>query len=207
MKSRLQLLKTLSSITCMQTDLSGTSSLPVRDDLKSALGRAWSEVAQVGDWLNAEQRLAIAGEARQAWHCKLCGRRKQALSPYAIEGVHDHLGVLPESWIEAVHRIVTDSGRITESWYDSMIATGIVEDEFIELLGVATSVTCMDTFMRGIGLAPEPYRHQQGRVRRRESGRVARKRGRVGRQRLLRRTQDLNLVISTKRGINTSAVR
>ena len=140
----------------MQTDLLGTSPLIVRDDLRSALGRAWSEVAQVGAWLNAEQRLAIAGEARQAWLCKLCERRKEALSPYAIDGVHDHLGVLPESWIEAVHRIVTDSGRITESWYDSMIATGIVEDEFIELLSVATLVICMDTFMRGIGLAPEP---------------------------------------------------
>jgi hypothetical protein len=75
----------------MQTNLLATSPVPVRDDLTSALGKAWSEVAQVGDWLSAEQRLAVAGEAREAWDCKLCQQRKEALSPYAIEGDHDHL--------------------------------------------------------------------------------------------------------------------
>lgn len=133
-----------------------TSPITVRDDLKSALSLAWSEVAQVGAWLSGEERFAIAGEARHAWACKLCQRRKEALSPYAIDGVHDHLGALPDAWIEAVHRIVTDSGRITESWYNSMIAAGIVEDEFIELLSLATIVTCADTFMRGVGAAPLP---------------------------------------------------
>jgi hypothetical protein len=37
-----------------------------------------------------------------------------------------------------------------------VIAAGIGEDEFIELLSVATMVTCADTFMRGIGLALAP---------------------------------------------------
>lgn len=140
----------------MHTEVLDTSPIAVRDDLKSALTLTWSEVAQVGAWLSGEQRLAIASEARHAWACKLCQRRKEALSPYAIDGVHDHLGELADAWVEAVHRIVTDSGRITESWYDSMIAAGIVEDEFIELLSLATIVTCADTFMRGIGLASIP---------------------------------------------------
>ena len=131
-----------------------TSPLTVRDDLKSALTRAWSEVARTGDWLSGEQRLAIANEARNAWQCKLCQRRKEALSPYTVKGAHDHLGALPDAWVEAVHRIVTDSGRITESWYASTIAAGITEDEFIELLSLVTIVTGVDTFMRAIGLPP-----------------------------------------------------
>ncbi len=131
-----------------------TSPLTVRDNLKSALTQAWSEVAQTGAWLSGEQRLAIANEARNAWQCELCKRRKEALSPYTVQGDHEHLGALPDAWVEAVHRIVTDSGRITESWYDSTIAAGIAEDEFIELLSLVTIVTGADTFMRGIGLPP-----------------------------------------------------
>jgi hypothetical protein len=140
----------------MPTDILNSSSLVVRDDLNTAINVAWAEIAQVGAWLSAEQRLAIAGEARQAWACKLCQRRKEALSLYSIKGEHDHTGALPDYWVEAVHRIVTDSGRITESWYDSMIAAGFVEDEFIELLSLTTIVTCVDTFVRGIGHAPIP---------------------------------------------------
>jgi len=140
----------------MPTDILNSSNVVVRDDLNLALNVAWTEIAQVGAWLSAEQRIAIASEARQAWDCKLCQRRKEALSSYAINGEHDHAGALPDYWVEAVHRIVTDSGRITESWYDSMIAAGFVEDEFIELLSLTTIVTCVDVFVRGLGHAPIP---------------------------------------------------
>jgi hypothetical protein len=140
----------------MHTEAPDTSNITIRDDIRSAISKACSEVAQAGAWLSGEQRLAIAREARQAWDCKLCQRRKEALSPYSIDGDHDHTGTLAQAWVEAVHRIVTDSGRITESWYDSMIAAGIVEDEFIELLSLVTMVSCMDIFNRGIGHAPIP---------------------------------------------------
>ena len=150
-----------------------TSPLTVRDDLKSALTQTWSEVAQISAWLSGEQRLAIANEARNAWQCKLCQRRKESLSPYTVKGDHEPLGALPDAWIEAVHRIVTDSGRITESWYASAIAAGITEDEFIELLSLVTIVTGADTFMHGIGLPPLvlPTTGEQGTPpRRRPSG-------------------------------------
>jgi hypothetical protein len=165
---------TLCNISCMHADVLKSSPFIIRDDLNSALGIAWSEVAQIGSWLNGEQRLAIAGEARQAWGCKLCKKRKEALSPYGIEGEHDHLGLLPISWVEAVHRIVAGSGRITESWYDSMIASGIVEDEFIEILSLTTIVTCVDTFTRGIGLAelPLPKTAEAGTPARKRPGGV-----------------------------------
>jgi len=141
----------------MPVEVLDASQITVRNDIRSAISLTWSELAQVGAWLTGDQRLAIAKEARHAWGCKLCQRRKEVLSPYNIDGAHDHLGELPNSWIEAVHRIVTDSGRITESWYDSMIALEMLEDEFIELLSLTTIVTCADIFMRGIGLAPIPF--------------------------------------------------
>jgi hypothetical protein len=158
----------IGSITGMHTEVLDASPVTVRDDIRSTLSLTWSEIAQVGAWLSGEERLAIANEARHAWGCKLCQRRKEALSPYNVVGAHDHLGTLPDSWIEALHRIVTDSGRITESWYDSMIAAGILEDEFIELLSLTTIITCADTFTRGIGVPsiPLPTTAGQGKPHR-----------------------------------------
>ncbi len=135
----------------MQLNALNVSPLPIRGDLKSALSRAWSEVPRTGAWLTGEQRLAVAREARRAWACKLCQRRKQALSPYGSEGSHDSVSGLPEGWVETIHRIVTDSGRITEDWYDTMIATGILEDEYIEILSLTTIVSCIDSFTHAIG--------------------------------------------------------
>lgn len=158
----------------MTVDVLNDSPFSIRDDLRSAINTAWSEISEEGAWLSGEQRLAVAREARFAWGCNLCQQRKEALSPYAIKGEHDQLGELPGNWIEAIHRIVTDSGRITESWYHSTIAAGILEDEFIELLSLTTMVTCVDTFVRGIGLKPltlpdsastaEPARKRPGGV-------------------------------------------
>ena len=173
-----------------------TSPLTVRDDLKSALTQAWSEVAQIGAWLSGEQRLAIANEARNAWQCKLCQRRKESLSPYTVKGDHEHLGALPDAWIEAVHRIVTDSGRITESWYDSTIVAGITEDEFIELLSLVTIVTGADTFMHGIGLPPLVFTHNR-RTRHTATKASERRKNRAGMDAngLLRKMPALNSAI------------
>ena len=135
----------------MQLNALNVSPLPIRGDLKSALSRAWLEVSRTGAWLTGEQRLALAREARRAWACKLCQRRKEALSPYGSEESHDSVSRLPEAWVETIHRIVTDSGRITEGWYDTMIAKGILEDEYIEILSLTTIVTCIDSFTRAIG--------------------------------------------------------
>ena len=127
------------------------SHFPIRSELSLALSGAWLEVARPGAWLTGEQRLAVAMEARHAWSCKLCQSRKEALSPYTVDGRHDCVTELPLEWIEVIHRIVTDPGRITEGWYDSVIAAGVLEDEYIEILSLATIVTCVDVFARGLG--------------------------------------------------------
>jgi hypothetical protein len=122
-----------------------------RSDLANALANTCTELGSPGAWLDGSQRLAVAAEARNAWACDLCRRRKEALSPYRIEGNHEHISNLPGSWVEVVHRVVTDSGRITRAWYDSVIGEDLGEDEFIEVLSIACITTGIDTFARGIG--------------------------------------------------------
>ena len=128
--------------------------VPVRDDIAAVLPRVWARIGEPGSWLTAEQRVAIAAETRNAAGCDLCQRRKGALSPYAIEGDHDHRGELPEIWIDVIHRIVSDPGRLTEQWFRQVTDGGIAVSEYVELVGVLVCVVGIDTFCRGIAMQP-----------------------------------------------------
>ena len=147
----------------------------VRNDLEAAHQRAWARLAGAGTWLDGTTRIRVAQEARHARSCALCARRKEALSPYAIDGRHDDLGQLPDPWVEVIHRIVSDPGRLTHSWYRRMIEDGPSEAEYVEMVSVIAHVTAIDTFARGIDTprqplpspkagAPSRYRPAEARV-------------------------------------------
>ena len=90
--------------------------LPIRENLKREMEVAWTRLASPGTWWTGAERLAIAAEARYALDCDLCQQRKKTLSPYAVDGEHDALDELPDGIVEAIHRLVTDAGRITTNW-------------------------------------------------------------------------------------------
>jgi hypothetical protein len=143
--------------------------LPIRDDLAAAQQRAWTRLARPGRWWTGAERVAIAAEARDALDCRLCARRKAALSPYAEDGAHDSRGALPDRTVEAIHRIRTDPGRITQAWVDSLIAQGLDAEHYVELIGVVVTTVAVDTFCNGLGLPlrplPEPQPGAPTRVR------------------------------------------
>ena len=64
---------------------------PVRDEITAAQRQAWERLGRPGTWLTGAERIAMAAETRNAAHCALCRERKEALSPDAVEGSHDHL--------------------------------------------------------------------------------------------------------------------
>ena len=149
--------------------LADLAPFPVRDDLTAAYERAWAHLAQAGTWLDGERRLAIAAETRNATTCRLCRERAAALSPYAVDGVHDDLGVLPEPVVEAIHRIRTDSGRLTEGWFREVLDSGVAETDYVEIVAVISITTALDTLARGLGVPArtlprpvegEPTRHR-----------------------------------------------
>lgn len=135
-------------------DYSGQA-YPPRQDLVDAQRLAWRRLGQPGAWLTGPRRVAVAAEVRQAANCDLCRRRKEALSPHAVEGMHDELGELTAAEVDLVHRLTTDSGRLTEDWFRSCLAGGLSEEEFIEIVSVVCSTMIVDTFAYGIG-APAP---------------------------------------------------
>lgn len=129
---------------------------PVRGDIVAAHRSAWRRIARPGTWFDGPTRVAIAAETRNAPACALCAERKAALSPFAVEGTHDSLGSLPETIVEIVHRIVTDPARLRRQWYEGVLADGLSDTEYVEVVGVVCSTISVDTFARAMGVkAPD----------------------------------------------------
>ena len=124
----------------------------VRRDLTAAHLATWDRLSSAGTWLTGETRVAISAEVRNVKECSLCAARKDALSPYAVDGDHDSLGDLPENIVEVIHRIASDPGRLTQKWYRNCLSCGLSEEEYVEIVGVICSTVSVDTFAHAAGL-------------------------------------------------------
>ncbi len=92
--------------------------VPIRGDIPAAHRGAWERLAAPGSWWTGAERVAIAAEVRNAAKCALCRERKAALSPEAVQGAHDRVSELPDPALDVVHRVTTDPGRLTRSWFE-----------------------------------------------------------------------------------------
>ena len=128
------------------------SPVVMRVDLAAALNRNHERLAQPGSWLDGAQRLAVVAEARHAWDCLLCRKHKSSGSPYSVDGNHDALGILAPAWVEVIHRVVTDPGRLSQRWYQEALDSGIAEDEIIEVISVTVQAVVTDCFTTAIGM-------------------------------------------------------
>ena len=126
----------------------------VRDDLTESHARVWEHVGSPGTWWTGEERVAIASETRNASGCALCRLRKAALSPSAIDGEHESDRKLAANVVDVIHRVVTDPARLSKPWFDSVLADGLSEPEYVELIGVVTLVVGVDYFARALGVPP-----------------------------------------------------
>lgn len=133
------------------------SDLPVRDDLRKAHESVWKTISTTGSYWSGENRVAFVQEARIALTCRLCASRKLAISPNAVEGVHDSATSLDELIVDLIHRIRTDPGRYTKSIFDRFVSTYSVE-QYIELISVVASSVVVDTMHFCLGLElPDLY--------------------------------------------------
>ena len=132
------------------------SGLKIREDLVDAHAEAWESISVAGTWLTAERRIAISAEVRNARNCDLCIEQKEALSPNAVTGEHSTLGILPKAELEAVHRITSDPGRLSEHWYKSIISEGLNPEAYIEHAGLVAITMIADTYTFGIGVEDSP---------------------------------------------------
>ncbi len=133
----------------------------IRPDLTAAHRRVWAHIAAPGSWLTGAERVAVAEETRRARSCGICARRKAALSPFALQGEHDHAGALPLLLVDVVHRVMTDAGRLSASWYAGLVSEGLTPESYVEALGVAVLVISIDEFHHAMDILPEPLPEAQ----------------------------------------------
>jgi len=125
----------------------------VRQNLIDAHTEAWDRIASPGTWLTGERRLAVVAEIRQAGKCDFCAEIKDAMSPNAVTGTHTATGKLSDAEVELIHRVVSDSGRLSEPWTQEVLAGGLSEGEYVEIVGIIASIMVMDTCTLALGVA------------------------------------------------------
>ena len=142
-----------------EIDVNGQS-MPIRLSLAKAIDDAWQRLAQPGTWWSGPERIAIVAEVRNAETCGLCQKRKASLSPYTVPGEHAATELLPANAVEAIHRLKTDAGRITEKWVRTIVDGELTEEQYVEIVSITAIVTALDTFDDALGrerrLAPPP---------------------------------------------------
>ena len=138
----------------MAADLYPDANAPIRPDILAEQERAFAHIATPGAWFSGAERVAIAAEMRLARDCPLCQARKDAISPNAVSGDHTHGGLLSDTLVEVIHRITTDPARLSKSWYEGVLAAGLTDAAYVEAVSVVIHTISLDTFARGMGLAP-----------------------------------------------------
>ena len=70
------------------------------------------------------------------------------------------------STIDAIHRMRTDPGRLTKSWFDGVMAAGISHQAYVEMVSVVNSSVIIDTLHRCLDLElpalPAPIEGEPG---------------------------------------------
>lgn len=130
--------------------------LPMRENRTESHWQAWQQISSPGAQFTAESRVDMVREARHALTCALCAARRDALSPNAVQGEHDTVTALPASVLDLIHRMCTDSSRISTPWFDQTMASGLTPGEYVEVVGVVAVSVIIDTFNVAVGLAPPP---------------------------------------------------
>jgi alkylhydroperoxidase family enzyme len=128
----------------------------VRGDLPTAHQNAWRRLAEAGTWWAGSERVAIAAEARNAERCRLCRQREATPAANAREGEHDSLGALPEAAVEVIHRLACTPARLSRTWFEKVLASGLSDAEYVELVSVVATLVSIDGFCRALGVPPHP---------------------------------------------------
>ncbi len=151
-------------------DLYADAPVPVRTDLARAHLETVRRWAAPGNHWTGRQRLAMVDQVRRA-------RAAEPLAPWIrptlIEGLvhgpadgsvegdagarHGETGArLPDAAIDAVWRLTTHPGTLTEDWYRDIIDRGLTPEQYVELVAVVATANCLDVFATAIGLDPVP---------------------------------------------------
>ncbi len=119
--------------------------------LKHAHAQSWQTIAGPGDFFTGVERIAMVRAAREAVTCPLCSDRKAALSPNAVQGAHDNSTDLDAPIVDMIHRLRSDPGRLTKSWFEGL-TSNLSKQQYVEVVAVVASAVIIDTLHNALGL-------------------------------------------------------
>ncbi len=125
--------------------------LLLSERLRDGHSATWQRIAEPGAFFSGAQRLEFIRIAREGLTCPLCEDRRDALSPNSVQGEHDTASELPPAVVDMIHRIRTDPGRLTRSWFD-LVTSEISMPEYVEIVSVVTVSVIIDTLHNALGL-------------------------------------------------------
>jgi hypothetical protein len=64
--------------------------------------------------------------------------------------------MLPDAAVEAIHRVVTDPGRLSRKWCKDLLTAGLSAEQYVEIIGTLVAMVSIDSFCRGIGVPLHP---------------------------------------------------
>jgi hypothetical protein len=114
----------------------------VRSDLDAAHRRSLQHVAAPGASLTAARRTAIADVAVRSF--------VDPDPPPPWQPVHG------DPLLDAARRLARFAGTLTDDYYRSVLAGGVADVEWVEMVGVVIAALAPLSFRRAAGLAPLP---------------------------------------------------
>ena len=125
------------------------SEYPVRTEIDETHAAQLDHLADPGTWGNAALRLAVAREIREA--CYEAGVQEK------------HGGAGPESDVELpgaaremIRHLAVSPQDFDQQSYESARSGGLSDEEYVEIVGIVSRLTCMDVFARGVGVPLRP---------------------------------------------------
>ena len=125
------------------------SEYPVRAEIDETHAAQLDHLADPGTWGGAAQRLAVAREIREA--CYEAG----------VQEKHDGAGPesdveLPKAAREMIRHLAVSPQDFDQQSYEDARSGGLSDEEYVEIVGIVSRLTCMDVFARGIGVPLRP---------------------------------------------------
>lgn len=85
-----------------------------------------------------------------------------------MEGTHSSVTALPTAYVEIIHRATNDPTRLSKYWFEGVIASGLAETVYVEIVAVIGIVHSVDVFCRTFGIfapaLPAPASGQPTRI-------------------------------------------
>jgi len=122
----------------------------VRDDLEQVHRDELNSLAGPGTWWTGAQRAALVEEARSA----RCDAGLQEADGGSRAEKQDADADLPDAARAVARQVAASPKDIDRAFFDTAVADGISDAEYVEIVGVAARAVTLDLFARGLGVPP-----------------------------------------------------